>query len=332
MEELISIIMPVRDAQRYLAECIDSIIGQSESNWELIAVNDHSIDNSPTILREYSKKDYRIIIADSDGKGIIPALRKGYSLSSGQFITRMDGDDLMKPHKLETLRKDLKNHGPGNLAIGLVEYFSEHELRGGYKKYEQWLNNLSRSGNNFEEVYKECVIPSPCWMAYRVDFESIGAFNANRYPEDYDLCFRFYGQKIKVIPSSEVLHAWRDYPERTSRNDPNYADNRFIPLKLEYFLELDRNRSHPLIIWGAGRKGKDIVSFLQNSEESFHWICNNPEKIGKHIFDILLESTSLINHLDSAQIIIAVANESEQTGILKQIKSANRGHALFAFC
>ena len=57
MEPLVSIIMAVKDTEPYLPECLDSVIAQTYQNWELIAVNDHSSDDTPNILEEYAKKD-----------------------------------------------------------------------------------------------------------------------------------------------------------------------------------------------------------------------------------------------------------------------------------
>ena len=93
-------------------------------------------------------------------------------------------------------------------------------------------------------------------MVYKTDFDRCGGFTPNTYPEDYDLAFRFYKQGLKCIPSNEVLHHWRDYAVRTSRVDAHYAENSFLELKVNYFLELSHDKEKTIIIWGAGAKGK----------------------------------------------------------------------------
>ena len=72
---LVSIIMAVKDTEPYLPDCLDSILGQSYLNWELIAVNDHSTDKSLHILNEYALKDSRIRVFNSEGQKLIPALQ-----------------------------------------------------------------------------------------------------------------------------------------------------------------------------------------------------------------------------------------------------------------
>ena len=320
--------MPVKNAGAYLKPCLDSILNQTEANWELVAVNDGSTDTSREILDSYSKKDNRISVLENEGRGIIPALQTAYKSTSGSLITRMDADDLMTNQKLALMKQQLLLNGFGHIAIGQVNYFSDEGLKDGYRYYESWLNGLSNAGSNYKDIYRECVIPSPCWMVFREDFEGCGGFDSETYPEDYDLCFRFYGHKLKVIPSSTVLHQWRDHSNRTSRNDPNYADNRFLDLKLKWFLELDYDPTRPLVVWGAASKGKLLVKGLQKAGVNLRWMCNNPNKINKHVYDILIENVSEIGALPNPQVIVAVANKQEQEEIRSQLAE---GQAFF-FC
>ena len=111
---LISILMPYKNTGRFLEACLDSIIEQGYNHWELLAVNDHSTDHSQDILQDYARLDPRIKLRLNSGKGIIPALRTAYAISSGAFITRMDSDDIMYPDKLQHLLSGLQSHGrPG---------------------------------------------------------------------------------------------------------------------------------------------------------------------------------------------------------------------------
>ncbi len=330
---LLSILMPVKNTAQYLPACLDSILAQSIPNWELIAINDHSTDNSKNILLNYAQHDQRIKVFDNMETGIITALRLAYSKSSGTFITRMDSDDRMNSNKLVLLQQALLAKGKRHIAIGQVQYFSKQGVGGGYQRYETWLNGLTSKGSNYQERYKECAIPSPCWMVHREDLEACGAFRSNKYPEDYDLFFRFYQYGLTVIPSNKVLHYWRDYPERTSRNDPNYADNRFLSMKMDYFLQLDYQKDRPLVLWGAGKKGKWIAKFLTEKKIHFHWICNNPNKIGHNIYGHILREEKYLDQLINPHYIVAVANMEAQTEIAKQLAIKGKlGSDFFFFC
>ena len=228
---LISILVPFKNTESYLVECLDSILQQTYTNWELLL---WTMDPPMRVIKLYKttlNSDARIHLLRNDGSGIIEALRTGYKQAKGTLVTRMDSDDVMALNKLDQMQQSLVTHGEGHLALGSVRYFSEKGIGNGYKRYETWLNNLTSKGTNFNEIYKECVIPSPCWMVYKTDFDRCGGFTPNTYPEDYDLAFRFYKQGLKCIPSNEVLHHWRDYAVRTSRVDAHYAENSFLELK-----------------------------------------------------------------------------------------------------
>lgn len=313
--KLISIVMPVKNTSAFLEECLTSIMNQTYTNWELLAVNDHSTDDSYEILSEFSQKDKRIKIFNTNGEGIIDALKLAYCKSSGEYISRMDSDDLMQPKKLELMAEDLLLNGKGHIALGLVKYFSKEGIGEGFCKYEAWLNSLTKQGNNFSELYKECVVPSPCWMVDRADFEKCGGFNSTVYPEDYDLVFRFYQHGLKCLSSNGLLHLWRDYPTRTSRTDKHYADSSFIEIKTNYFLQLHYDKSKNLVVWGAGKKGKFVAELLLKNNFPFQWICDNPKKIGKDIYGQKMLPFTALDEIKNTQSIITVANPKAQTEI-----------------
>ncbi|MDA9343770.1 glycosyltransferase, partial [Algibacter sp.] len=236
---LVSILIPFKNTEDFIVDCLESIIKQTYTHWELLIVDDNSTDSSFSMVETIAQKDNRIKLFKNSGNGIIDALQLAFKQSTGEFITRMDSDDMMNHNKLEILSNNLLNNGQGHVALGMVNYFSAEGIKAGYKNYEIWLNGLTQNGANYSEIYKECVIPSPCWMIHREDLIACNAFNPNIYPEDYDLAFRFYKHHFKCIPCDVVLHDWRDYSHRTSRTNEHYAENHFIPLKLDYFLELD---------------------------------------------------------------------------------------------
>ena len=323
---LVSILTPFKNTERFIGECLNSIIEQTYINWELIIIDDFSTDKSFNIAEEFSKKDSRIKLLKNSGSGIIDALQLAFKHSKGDLITRMDSDDIMQSKKLEVLVNNLQKFGEQHVAIGLVNYFSEDGIKEGYKNYEVWLNNLTKTGNNYSEIYKECVIPSPCWMVHRNDLINCDAFYPNTYPEDYDLAFRFYKYNYKCIPCEMVVHDWRDYSSRTSRTHKHYAENHFIDLKINYFLELDYNKNKDLIVWGAGTKGKKIAKTLIKKEIPFEWICDNPNKIGRDIYGKILKPFSNLKTLKNPQSIITVANRTSQKEIKNYMKELNMIH------
>ena len=331
---LVSILMPFKNTENYLEDCLASILKQDYQNWELIAVNDHSTDASLEIVKDFCQKDSRIRVEENKGAGIISALRLAYLRSSGMYITRMDSDDIMQAEKISGLLHPLIEKGPGYISIGQVKYFSDSGISNGYARYETWLNGLTQKGLNFNEIYKECVIPSPCWMVHKTDLERCGAFHPNRYPEDYDLTFRFYHKGMKCLPNEKVLHLWRDYGTRTSRTSAHYAQNYFLDIKLHYFLKLDYDKRRPLVLWGAGYKGKTLAKGLKKKGIAFTWLCDNPKKIGKSIYGIPLVQFQRLEEISNPQSIITVANELAQRDIRSYFRSIelNKPGDVFFFC
>ena len=333
----ISILLPVYNTAPFLGECLGSILAQTEQHWELLAVDDFSTDDSRSILEDYAKMDARIRVLyknESPQKGIAPSLRLAFRQATGQLITRMDSDDRMLPEKLAALKNLLVENGNGHVATGLVEYFSAEGTGAGYRRYARWLNEVAMSGTHAANAYRECVVPSPCWMAWRQDLEAISAFQDDIYPEDYDLCFRFLRAGFKILSVPQVLHQWRDWPQRTSRNDERYRDISFPGLKADWFARMDYDGSRPLVLWGAGRKGKRLARLFLDKGMPFHWVCDNAGKWGKKIARVTMESFEIIPAQPNPQIIVAVAAPDGQRTILDFLKKYGlvAGKDYFIFC
>ncbi len=319
---LVSVIMATKDTEPYLPDCLDSIISQSYEKWELIAVNDHSSDRTPEILRRYAQRDPRIRVSHSSQHLLIPALQEGYKHVTGQLLNRMDSDDKMPDYKLQVLVEEWLKYGKGTVIAGGTKHFvDEGEVGDGFRRYENWLNQVARKGTHREEIYTECVIPSHSWIMHLEDFERIGAFESGVYPEDYDLCFRIYKHGLNIVGIDKVLHYWRDRSDRISRTWDCYKDNRYFGLKLRFFYELDRDPKRPLVLWGAGTNGKDMLKLLLKKGEKIHWVCDNWKKIGKHAHGILMNHYNSIPALDHPQVMIVVASEDDKRKIKSQMNS-----------
>lgn len=329
-DQLVSIVMPVYNAEKYLSACIQSIINQDYQNWELLVVNDFSTDDSYNVLLAYAQKDRRIQVFQNSSKGIIPALQLAYSNSKGLAITRMDADDIMPINKLSTLIFTLIKH-PRKCITGKVKYFSEDALQDGYIRYANWLNTLIDQKSHSNEIFKECVIPSPCWMMSKDVFDKIGAFSSHRYPEDYDLCFRIIANQVNIHGIDQILHLWRDHGARASRNDPHYADQSFLNLKMYYFEKLYKPAEQEIILWGAGKAGKELAKQLLNKDYSIRWVSNNPKKIGHNIYDIIIESDTIITEVSETIIVLAIKEKNFINNFSSIIKRANFNNTFVPF-
>ena len=293
----VSIVLPFKNAALYFKECIESIRAQSHVDWELIAIDDHSTDQSRAIVEGF--QDPRIVVHANEGEGILPALQSAQQYINGDVVTRMDADDSMPPHKLASLLALLESEPNGTVATGRVKYFSDSAITEGYQEYENWLNKAASENSFYNQIYRECVVASPNWMMRRADFEAMEGFRQLQYPEDYDMVFHWRRKGYLIKSCSECTHLWREHSERTSRNSDVYQQESFFRLKLAYFLEEFQGRELYLI--GTEQKGVLLTKMLQQENISFRWFAQDPQLIGKKRREVELEN---INSLPQNGICI----------------------------
>ena len=108
---MISVVLPVYNAEKYLEEAIISILTQTYKNYELIIINDGSTDNSLGIIKKYEKSDKRIVLINRKNKGLIASLNDGLKIAKGKYIARMDADDISLPQRFAKQIYLMENEG-----------------------------------------------------------------------------------------------------------------------------------------------------------------------------------------------------------------------------
>ena len=100
-DDLVSVIMPAYNSEKYIGEAIDSVLSQSYKNWELIIVNDASSDNTESIIKEYAGKNSKIVLISlSENKGVSNARNIAVQNARGRFVAFLDSDDIWTYDKL----------------------------------------------------------------------------------------------------------------------------------------------------------------------------------------------------------------------------------------
>jgi glycosyltransferase involved in cell wall biosynthesis len=102
-EALISVVVPVYNAERYLEPCLNSILSQTYKNLEILCVNDGSTDGSPEILKRIAATDPRVIVLDQENAGVSAARNRGIDAAHGEWITFVDSDDALDERMYQTL-------------------------------------------------------------------------------------------------------------------------------------------------------------------------------------------------------------------------------------
>src|SRR4051812_2181746 len=108
--------MPVYNTSRYLREAIDSILSQTFKDFEFVILDDGSTDDSPAIVREYASRDSRVRFVPLEHCGYVNVLRRGLEEAHGEFLARMDSDDISLPTRFETQIKYLREN-PDCVAV-----------------------------------------------------------------------------------------------------------------------------------------------------------------------------------------------------------------------
>ncbi|MBR2924115.1 MAG: glycosyltransferase family 2 protein [Clostridia bacterium] len=123
---LISIVIATYNAEQYISNCIDSILKQTHKKFELIIVNDGSVDSTAVICNEYAARDSRIKVFHQDNHGVGFARNKGLANASGEYVTFIDSDDEVSDKYLERLLLPcMKNHA--DISVCLYQYVSKDE-------------------------------------------------------------------------------------------------------------------------------------------------------------------------------------------------------------
>ena len=103
MDDLISVVIPVYNVEKYLEKCLDSVVGQTYGNLEIILVDDGSTDNSGAICGRYAQKDSRVVVIHQKNKGVSAARNTGLKRAQGDFVVFCDSDDVVNPAYLQIL-------------------------------------------------------------------------------------------------------------------------------------------------------------------------------------------------------------------------------------
>lgn len=145
----VSVIVPVYNNEKYLNECINSIINQTLKDIEIICINDGSDDNSWKILKDYAKKDDRIIILDELHQGAGKSREKGIKISRGDYIFLADSDDILESELLELTYENGVNND-SDIVFFKVNYFN-HENNSIFTPEKFDLSEFFPNQQNFKE-------------------------------------------------------------------------------------------------------------------------------------------------------------------------------------
>jgi len=168
-EPLVSIVLPCYNSQRYLRETLDSVRNQSYSNWELIAVDDCSSDQTLEILQAAVAQDPRIRLILREERGGKPSITKNTGLqhARGEYIAFIDHDDNYLPGKLATLVSMLERHADHVAAFHDLEYIDAQGLRNGTRYIPDFINHAAEYISRLDNATYSCDRRFPIFQVMR---------------------------------------------------------------------------------------------------------------------------------------------------------------------
>lgn len=258
----VSVLLPLRDAGATLEACLESLAGQTLGDFEVVAVDHGSRDHTPVLLRRWLDR-LNLRVHRHDGGSLLDALNEGLARCHGAYVARMDGDDLCLPQRLREQADWLDANPAAGLLGSRVELFSgSGALSEGYQAYQEWVNGLLSPRDIARELFVECPLPHPTWMARREAYERLGGYQDAELPEDYHFVLRCAAAGIGLAKHPLPLLRWREHPQRHSRTHPRYKREAFFRLKARFIRKLVL-KDRPAVVWGAGDRGRLLIRCLQ---------------------------------------------------------------------
>jgi len=234
---LVSIVLPVRLWSSHTAKAINSILQQSYTNIELLLIGQGCLTSLYKGLDSTGINDKRISLISRKSPGIVSALNTGLRLARGEFIARMDDDDIAYPDRLELQISYLRNHphiGPCAGGIRFIDKQGDTRAVGAdNQRYAQWLNEHSRPETIALACYAENPMPHPTLLATRTVWEALGEYRDVDAPEDHDLILRAMLAGIGMGKPPGIVLDWREHEARLTHNDQRYRRQGFVALSAQ---------------------------------------------------------------------------------------------------
>ena len=234
----LSIIVPIYRVEAYLHRCIDSILAQTFTDFELILVDDGSPDRCPAICDEYSKLDSRIKVIHKTNGGLSDARNAGLDVARGEYIGFVDSDDTISEHMYKELISLLEHHGADMAVCGYLVTDSRGNVVGQWPSLtSNIIYDRSDFIDNFYPDVRRNLLPSACNKVYKRELFRTIRYPINKINEDafiqlplLDLC-----KKI-VVCKDHYYHYFSSRPD--SIQNSSYSEKRFnlIDFSLEQYL------------------------------------------------------------------------------------------------
>lgn len=210
---LISVIIPIYNTEKYLEDCIKSVVNQSYENLDIILVNDGSTDKSKEICEKYAEKDSRIKLINQSNMGAAMAKNTGLNNIKGDLFMILDSDDLLHQNNIEILYNCMQKEKSDIIEACYTTISKE------FKNIDRHQHNKKENFNT-ENALKELIISgkfhqTPWNKLYKTELLKDIRFPKDKYIDDEYWTYKLFANAKKITWINEVLYYYRQHEEST---------------------------------------------------------------------------------------------------------------------
>lgn len=321
----VSVLIPAFNAANTIRQAMDSLTRQTFRDIEIIAVNDGSADSTPELLDEMATQDKRIRVLHLPHRGLVSALNAGLSECTGSLVARMDADDVSHRERLR-LQVDYMEANPEVSVCGcLVRSFPRSDVKGGFLRYESWLNSLVTHEEIVRDIFVESPLAHPSVIMRAKDIRDLGGYREMRWAEDYDLWLRFYAAGKQFGKVEKVLLFWREHAKRLTFTDSRYSLENFMRLKARFLAQMGTGSGRPVVVWGAGMTGRRLMKHLiREGMAPVAVVDIDPRKVGRRLRGVPIIWPEDLESYREAFVIVAVGSAGARELIRSRLEEMGR--------
>ncbi|MCC7536243.1 MAG: glycosyltransferase [Deltaproteobacteria bacterium] len=307
----VSVLLPYRNGAATIGEALDSILGQRDVTLEIVAIDDGSTDDSPSIVRARAATDARIVRLESPRPGIASALVAGLDVARARLVARMDADDVSVPDRLARQLEHLATTPETDVCATQVEPFASASsgVGGGMRRYCDWQNRALTPEEHLLARFVESPVCHPSVVIRRELLARLGPWRDGPFPEDYELWLRLLASGARFRKLPERLYRWRVHAGQSTFRDARYSPESIRALRAEWLARELCARDRPVVCWGAGPTGTRLVRALEpHGVRVRAFVDIDPRKIGSTRRSVpVLPPTALQAHADVIVVAVGAA-------------------------
>ncbi|UTX51099.1 glycosyltransferase family 2 protein [Candidatus Saccharibacteria bacterium TM7i] len=227
----VSIIVPVYNADKYLAVTVRSILDQTHKDLEVILVNDGSTDNSESICLDFARIDDRVLTISQPNGGVSVARNKALELAKGDFVAFIDSDDIVSNEYIQVLYDNLINSGADISTCSLQHFNSDAPVIADTRPLHQNTILLSPSDAVLDLLYQKSIVAGPvCKLFKKEVLKDIRYMEGVKVAEDLDVSYRSIYKASSIVTSNFIGYYYRIH--NTSAMQRPYTHDRFKGLNI----------------------------------------------------------------------------------------------------